>query len=241
MKFQNNLLSIVIPAFNEAATISDTLNKLFSFFEDKPFFLEIIVVNDGSSDETDDILKRYADNHDNFDFISRLKNRGKGYSIKEGIDQAKGDIIIFTDADLPYELSAMLRIVEKIENGAQLAIGSRHDLHSNTIVKSIIIRRILSKLLSSFIQRFYLPGIKDSQCGLKGFRGEIAKELFSNLKSEGFIFDVEILLAAREKGYRIDEIPVTLQRTRKSTLRLTRDSLRMLKELFFIKRNHTSN
>ncbi len=231
-----NLLSIIVPAYNEEKVIIQSLDKVLNYFQNKTFPIEVIVINDGSTDQTEKRLNEYARKNDSILVKNRWQNKGKGFSVKEGVSLAKGDCIVYTDADLPYQLRSMMEIVDQINEGFEIVIGTRNHEDSKILNRPPFWRRFLSRLSTEIIRKYYLPDISDSQCGLKGFSANVARELFPLIQTHGFIFDVELLILAKKQGYRIKEIPVTLLRTRKSTMRLFKDSLVMFREVFLINR-----
>jgi len=230
-------ISVVIPAYNEASVLYETLNKLADYFETKPYSFEFIIVNDCSTDQTADLVKSFSVTKSYVRLINNEHNRGKGFSVKEGILQAKGEYILFKDADLstpPVELEKML---SELDHGYDVAIGSRALLESKLLIKQHWLRQSMGKIFNIFVKLFVLRGIKDTQCGFKCFKNKVAQRIFSLQRLTRFCFDVEILYIAKKLGYKIKEVPVSWVNRHDSRVRICCDSLRMFWDLFQIKKN----
>ena len=216
------MLSIIIPAFDEAARIGRTLDALIAHFPSA----EIIVADDGSQDETADIARARGAR------VARLpENRGKGAAVRAGVLAATGDPLAFCDADgatSPNELSKVLAALAR----AELAIGSRALDEDLILTRQTKLRENMGKTFN-VIARALLPlgSIKDTQCGLKAFRAGAARAIFSRQRLDGFAFDVEVILLARELGYTIAEVPVEWHHVERSKVSLVGSSLGMLAEL----------
>ncbi len=206
------IVSIVIPVFNESKKITVDLEAARSFLKQHDIEGEIIVVDDGSTDQTKDMIRRYIKKStENIFLISYKPNKGKGFAVKSGILKARGDIILFIDSGncVPYD--DILPAIRMIEEGkTDIAHGSRFLGKSMVMQSRNLNRRIISWSFREFIRRYaHLPNhITDSQCGLKVYRGEVAKTLYSELITDGFLFDVEVILRANKNGYSIIEFPI---------------------------------
>lgn len=230
-------ISVVIPAYNEASVICETLNKLADYFEKKQYAFEFIIVNDCSVDKTADLVKSFSIAKPYVKLINNKHNMGKGFSVKEGVLQAKGEYILFKDADLstpPMELEKMLG---ELDDGYDVAIGSRALTESNLLIKQHWLRQSMGKIFNVFVKLFVLKGINDTQCGFKCFKKEAAQRIFSLQRLTRFCFDVEILYIAKKLGYKIKEVPVFWINRRDSRVRICCDSLRMFWDLFQIRKN----
>lgn len=228
-------LSIVIPAFNEAKTIANTVNIVITYFKEKEISIELLVVDDGSKDNTLSILK-------SLDF-SELKilengiNHGKGYSVRKGVLAAKGDYILFSDADLSTPITEIEKFLEAIKD-FDIVIGSRKLKNSNIKIKQPFYRVVLGHAFSFISNIILLNGIKDTQCGFKMFKRQIGYDIFRKQKLNGFAFDIEVLFIAALFRYSTKEIPVEWYNNRNSKVNPIKDPLLMLKDMFVIRLNH---
>ena len=231
-------LSIVIPAFNEEKRIGNTLEQIVRYFKTPPVRFEVIVVDDGSSDRTSEIAAQKL-----MDIPSQIlrnpTNQGKGFSVREGVLAAKGETILFTDSDLstPIEEFAKLKST-LLEEDYDIAIGSRDTASSQVEVHQNIMRETMGKTFNVIARLLSFREIHDSQCGFKAFKKEAGKALFWRQKLTGFCFDAEILFLAQKMGFRIKEIGVRWRNSPQSKVKVIRDSLRMLFDLFQIRFLH---
>ncbi|MEK6759036.1 MAG: dolichyl-phosphate beta-glucosyltransferase [Deltaproteobacteria bacterium] len=206
-------LSIVIPVYNGGAEISANAARVLAYLDKKNFSSEVILVNDGSSDDTGKALASIQDAR--VRVITNEKNIGKGYSVKRGMLSAKGEFVVFCDADLAYPIEQVDGLLDRLEAGSDIAIGSR--VHKESIfilhcrdLRYIFIRHLLSRTFNLLIRLILVKGITDTQIGFKGFTRNAAQTLFSRQTARDFSFDIEILYLARKAGLQIKEIPVTL-------------------------------
>lgn len=224
------MLSIIIPAFNEEAVIAGTIDDMLRHFRPD----ELIVVSDGSTDRTDEIVSRTAAR-----LVRLPRNRGKGAAVRRGVAEARGDVIAFIDADMPYRPENLDRAIELVRSGAaDLAIGARDLPGSESDPSYPARRRLAGKTLSLLIRWFLIRDITDTQCGLKAFRGDIAKSLFAESRIDGFGFDFEVLHLAWLRHLRIARVPVALSHRHASRVRLVRDSMVMLWDLVRVRIGH---
>ena len=231
-------LTLIIPAFNEEKLIGSSLDELLSQLSTRKMRAEIIIVDDGSTDQTASIVTDYQTRHPRVILLKNERNRGKGYSIRRAVLQSTGEIIIFIDADLPYAFESVQLIFDVIKQGTQLAIGSRVLPESELSDKIPLVRNLAGQTFSLLIRLLLFPGIPDTQCGLKGFRDREAKIIFEQVTIDGFGFDVEVLYLARRLGYKIQCVPVNLVFSRlDSRVRLLKDSFHMLFDLLRIRLN----
>jgi dolichyl-phosphate beta-glucosyltransferase len=195
-------VSIIIPAYNEEANISKTLHQVHTYLTENQFDFEIIVVNDGSSDNTaQEVLKFEA-----AQLINNPINKGKGNAVKTGVMAAKNELILFMDADHAIPIHYLSQFTQEIPT-FDIIIGSKYIGDTKNYP---FYRKIVGKIFSFL--KFLIIGlkIKDTQCGFKLFKGEIAKDLFSHSQINGWCFDVEILMIARRKNYSIQESPINM-------------------------------
>lgn len=234
---ENPYLSIVIPAFNEEARIVSTLNKIVEYMNQSGFAYEIIVVDDGSNDDT---MKVAQECEGNIRVISQPKNMGKGAAIRTGMMSAVGRLRLFTDADLSTPIYELKKLLAKIEDGYDIAIGSRA-LNSDMIKEhQPFYREMMGKTFNKLVQFFVFKGIQDTQCGFKLFSSNAAEDVFSILKTDGFGFDVEALYLANNMNFKIAEVSVEWYNDERSKVNPITDSFKMLAEILRIKRLHRS-
>lgn len=222
-------LSIVIPAFNEEKRLESTLQNISQFSENNLQNYEILVIDDGSTDNTADIVRKFKDKK--VKLIQNPKNMGKGFSVKLGMINAKYDPILFTDADLATPIEETKKFSEAIENGADVVIAARNIEGSNIQVKQPKYRQILGRAFPIIVKNMVLPDFNDTQCGFKMFKKTAARKIFARQTLKRFAFDVEILFIAKELGYKIQELPVTWIDKEGSKLSPIKDSIRMLNEI----------
>ncbi|HOX41798.1 MAG TPA: glycosyltransferase family 2 protein, partial [bacterium] len=224
-------LSIIIPAYNEERRIRETLIRVLAYRIKERLDAEIIVVDDGSTDRTAEILEEFRDE---LVVIKINPNRGKGFAVKSGVMAASGKIILFMDADLATDLSEIKASLKDFKrDGANILIGVRNQ----SSAKRTLIRSIVGKSFA-LISNIILPlKVKDSQCGFKVFQSLVAKEIFVQLKANRWTFDKEILFIAQKSNLKIVERPVKWQERGNSTVRLSRDIFVMLYELIKIRAN----
>lgn len=231
--YRSAKLSLIIPIYNAEKFILDSLLKLTEWRLKISYPVQIILVNDGSSDSTKKIIEDYIETEDGtINLLSYNFNKGKGYAVKKGMLEATGDFRIFTDSDIPYGVDIFDKIIYYLDfKEFDVCIGNRKSESSKYVQKISEIRKISSKIFTLIISRYVVTGVKDTQCGLKGFKAEIAEKLFSNLHIKGFAFDVETLYYCYKYDYEIKKIPVVFQGNSISTIRLTKVSLQMLKDI----------
>lgn len=235
-------LSVVIPAYNEERVIGDSLARVGAYLEQQTD-PELIVVDDGSRDRTREIVLEMAQRYPFIRLIQNDRNRGKGYSIKHGILESRGDYVLFTDADLVYPIEGVEPFIRALDGGADVAIGSRR--HPGTLFalnprhfSYIYQRYLVGGIYINVVNRILNLGLSDTQAGFKCFRGEAARTIFSRTTLYGFEFDVEVLFVTRQLGYRIVELPVYfLYLGEQSSVQLVKDSVRMLIGLWRIRVN----
>ncbi|MHB0866383.1 MAG: dolichyl-phosphate beta-glucosyltransferase [Thermoleophilia bacterium] len=230
-------ISVVIPVFNEEERIINTVSLLSRYLDKLGESYEVIISDDGSHDDGPRMVqKRFADS-DQVRLIRDDRNRGKGAAVRRGVLAARGDIIIFTDADLSYPVETIHLCVEALREH-DIAVGSRNLPGSEIQVTPSPMRRLTGTVFKTLVRRLVVSGFTDTQCGFKGFRSQAAHDIFSNCRANGFAFDVEALALARLLGYSIAEVPVRLQvDSSDSTINLTSDPVAMMGELFAIRRH----
>ena len=217
-------LSVVIPAFNEESLIEKSLNTIISFLSKESFNFEIIVVDDGSTDKTNEIVKTI----NNVQLVTLKKNRGKGFAVKTGVLESKKDFVLFMDADHAIPIDYILDFKTFIED-FDLVLGSKY---LKQIDNYPIYRQLLGKSFSRLKYTITGLSIKDTQCGFKLFKRHVALDLFNLSQISGWCFDVEILLLAQKRGYSIKEFPVELSGANgKSNVSIINTSIEMIIDL----------
>ncbi len=229
-------LSIVVPAYNEAERLPATLAALREFLATRPWRVEIVVADDGSTDATVAVAEAAAAPDFPVRVVSLGVNQGKGAAVKCGVAQAGGAFVAVVDADLPYAFDGFDLAMQRLAAGADLVIGGR-DLPGSSEVRGYSwVRRVSGEAYSLLVNALAVHDIPDTQCGFKWFRTPAAQALFRRVTLTGFAFDVELLVLAQHWGLRIDRIPVRLTHSQDSKMRLLRDSARMFWDLLKVNR-----
>lgn len=235
----NTQLSVVIPAYNEGKRIESTLEKILDYFRGQKTSFEIIVVDDGSKDRGGEIFRSFSKNYPEVKILRHRINLGKGAAVKTGVLEAKGDYILFSDADLSTPIEEVEKLLLGVkEEEHDIAIASRGLPGSKIVVSQPWYRQLVGRFFPLLVHLLVFKDVKDTQCGFKLFKRDVARELFSSQKITGFSFDVETLYLAKKRGYRIKEVPVVWFNSRESQVRILRDSFLMLKDLWRIRLTH---
>jgi dolichyl-phosphate beta-glucosyltransferase len=200
-------LSVVIPAYNEAARLPPTLVGVSEHLRNQGISFEIVVVDDGSTDGTAEVARRAGG--PTVSVVRVEPNRGKGHAVRTGMLRASGELRLMTDADLSTPIEDLARLREPLERGSDVAIGSRAVAGANVEVHQPWFREAAGRTFNRLVQVLALPGLHDTQCGFKLWKAAAATEAFSLGRLDGFCFDVEALYIARKRGRRIVEVPVT--------------------------------
>ncbi len=233
----NPRLSIVIPAYNESARIEATLGRVLQCVEQRGWDAEVIVVDDGSTDDTSSIVNRWRENHPRLQLLHNGKNRGKGYSVRHGLLDAKGEIVMFTDADLSSPMEEAELLIGALEKGADVAIGSRWLDRSRQTIHQPLYRQFFGRCFNSVTRTVMGLPFKDTQCGFKAFKREAAQTIFRLQRIERWGFDPELLFIARKLKMKVVEVPVTWGHDERSRMSYLRDGMRMLQEIGQIRIN----
>jgi dolichyl-phosphate beta-glucosyltransferase len=217
-------LSIIIPAFNEEKRIRATLDEIDTFFSERQLTVEVIVSDDGSSDNTSEIVRNFKPSCFDLDLIRFQENRGKAAALREGVLNAKGSLILICDADLSTPVSELDKLLPYIQSGEfSIAIASRALKDSTVEVHQPLYRELLGKSFNLLAQILAVPGIWDTQCGFKLFASDVGKILFSKMTVNDFAYDVEILTIAQENGYKIIEVPIKWINSPETKLKVLKD------------------
>jgi dolichyl-phosphate beta-glucosyltransferase len=232
-------LSVVIPAYNEASRILPYLRSIVHYLTRRARRFEIVVVDDGSLDDTASVVRDFARHLSSIRLLSLPTCIGKGAAVRHGMQAARGRWRLFTDADGATPISELDRLEQAIRSGAHIAIGSRSlaSQQSAFTVKSHWYRSVLGNVFNAIVQASGITGIADTQCGFKLFEQAVAQDLFSVSCIDGYGLDLELLYIAQRRGYRIAEVPVNWTDQPGSKVRLVRDGLAMIRELTTIHRN----
>jgi dolichyl-phosphate beta-glucosyltransferase len=224
-------LSIVIPAYNEQARIVVTLRKTLEYLASQHPQSEVIVVDDGSRDETARMVEEVAASEPRLTLLRQPQNRGKGAAVRRGMLAARGQNVLFMDADLSTPIEEVEKLLVYLREGADVVIGSRGLAESDIRVHQPFPREWMGRTFNLLVRSLLMGGFKDTQCGFKLFTREAAQALFSKQELDGFAFDVEILLLGKELGYRIREVPVIWYHAPNSKVSPITDSSRMFRDL----------
>jgi dolichyl-phosphate beta-glucosyltransferase len=226
-------LSVIVPAFREeriATTVTRLRDELASVAVDGG--LEIVVVDDGSGDDTPEQAEKAG-----ADLVLRQPvNRGKGAAVRLGMLSASGRTRAFTDADLSYAPDQVVALLQEVERGWDIVVGSRQHLETTTVVQTGLLRQVGGRVIN-WCTRFVLDADhQDTQCGLKAFRSDAAELIFGHSRVDGFAFDVEVFHLAEHYGLSLSEVPVVVENSERSTVRVARDAARLLRDLVRIRR-----
>lgn len=228
-------LSVIIPAYNEEKRVLSTLSKICAYLFTKDFPYEIIVVDDGSTDNTLQMVKNFASSDNHIVILINEQNSGKGYSVRKGMLSARGEYVFFTDADLSTPIEEIEKCLPYLINGYDVVIGSRSMPGADILVHQPWYREKMGKIFNFMVNMVLLKGIIDTQCGFKGFKREAVKTVFNRCKIDGFSFDVEALYLSRKYNFKIKEIPIRWENSPLSKVSPIKHSLQMFKDLIGIK------
>jgi dolichyl-phosphate beta-glucosyltransferase len=227
--------SFVIPAYNESVRIRPTLDELLRYTQEQNWTVEILVVNDGSTDDTAQIIREYGKLHPQVLLVENPGNRGKGFSVRNGMLHARGDICLFTDADLSSPITEARRLFDAIDQGADIAIGSRWLRSELQTERQPLYRQAFGRIFNLVLRVILGLRFADTQCGFKAFRRDAAQRIFPLQKIERWGFDPEILFLARRAGLQVDEVPVLWAHSEGTRLNPFRDGFRMFVEVLRIR------
>lgn len=230
-------LSIVIPAYNEEQRIGKTLDRICDYMKGSGPY-ELIVVDDGSSDNTAGVVREAMEKHPAISLLQNGVNRGKGYSVRRGVLHSKGRFILMSDADLSTPIEEIEKLYKELEDGYDISIGSRALSESLILKRQPWYRQLMGKTFNKFVQVFAVWGINDTQCGFKLFNGDAARSVFSRQKVDRFAFDAEALYLAKRMGFSIKEVPVVWVNSPDSKVSVLNDSPQMLKDLLMVRFSH---
>lgn len=227
--------SIVIPAYNEGARIGASLEKIASYIESQKLDAEVVVVNDGSRDNTLDVVRQFAGRIQNLVLVENPGNRGKGYSVRNGMMHARGDVLLFTDADLSSPIEEAPKLFDAITHGADIAIGSRWLRSELQTQRQPFYRQLFGRIFNLLLRIILGLRFRDTQCGFKAFTKLAAQSIFPWQKIERWGFDPEILYLAKRQDLKVVEVPVAWAHDEGTRISPLRDGIRMFFEMLKIR------
>jgi glycosyltransferase involved in cell wall biosynthesis len=227
--------TFVVPAYNESVRLRPTLDELLRYTQEQNWGVEILVVNDGSTDDTAQIVREYGKLHPQVLLLENHGNRGKGYSVRNGMLHARGDICLFTDADLSSPITEAQKLFDAISDGADIAIGSRWLRTELQTEPQPLYRQLFGRIFNLVLRVILGLHFADTQCGFKAFRRDAAHRIFPLQKIERWGFDPELLFLARRAGMKVEEVPVLWAHSEGTRLNPLRDGIRMFLEVLRIR------
>jgi dolichyl-phosphate beta-glucosyltransferase len=231
-------LSLVIPAYNEARRLPNTLRELHDYCRRWAFLFEVIIVVEPSTDETLALAQAGTKTFPQLKVIGNRVHRGKGFAVRTGMLASAGDLVFFTDADLStplYEIDRALAVFES-DRDLHIIVGNRQHPDSEIIQHQSWMRERMGKTFNALVRWLAGIEIRDTQCGFKGFRQAASRAIFERQKTDGFSFDVEVLLLAKALGFSVKEMPVHWSNSPDSKVRVVSDSLKMLRDVAAVRR-----
>jgi dolichyl-phosphate beta-glucosyltransferase len=233
---RNKLYSLVMPVYNEQAVIGASVEAVKLYLDGLELSYELILVDDGSTDDTVQVISRYLNQIDKIRLLRNLRNEGKGSAVKLGIFAARGDYVMFMDADLSVPIKELSKIFKHIDESTDIVIGVRDAGSQGTVIKRPFYRKVISFLYNLFCNGLFFKGkMTDIGCGFKLFKKDIALNLFSNLYIKSWVFDVEILFKAISNNYKIRQVPVDWAFKGRSKVNVFKDLVMAVGELLRLK------
>ena len=236
-RFLEPTYSIVIPAYNESTRLAASLKKVLAYVHAQGWDAEVIVVNDGSRDNTAEIVRSFAAKDPVLRLLENPGNRGKGYSVRNGMLNARGKLLLFSDADLSSPIEEAPKLLHALEEGADIAIGSRWLRAETQTQRQPLHRQLFGRIFNLMLRITLGLKFKDTQCGFKAFKKPAADAIFPLQKIERWGFDPEILFLAQKFGFQVKEIPVAWGHSGETRINPIADGFRMFLEMIRIRRN----
>ena len=224
-------LGVVVPAYNEEPRILPTLQRIREYLSAQDYSWTVTVVSDGSKDRTNEIVAAFCDQNPCFHLDAYSPNRGKGHAVRRGMLACQAELVLFSDADLAAPIEEVEKLLAHMKPGVAVTIGSRPMKESTLVVHQPWHREMLGRASNLMIQLFGVRGIHDTQCGFKLFTHDATQEIFSRCKLDGFSFDFEALMIARDLGLKIEEIPIRWAHQEGSKVVIWRDAPKALYDL----------
>jgi dolichyl-phosphate beta-glucosyltransferase len=231
-------LSVVIPVYNESFRISSTLDRISAYLESQDYLWEVVVSNDGSTDETASIVQRHINLNSKIRLVDNI-HKGKGWAVSQGMLNACGYYRMLCDADLSMPFEQIERLLNFMGD-YDLAIGSR-ELANSRRFNEPKHRHLMGRIFNVLTRLMVLPGIKDSQCGFKMYHAKVVNQLFNCTITDGFAFDVEVLIKARKLSLRIVEVGIDWFYFKGSKVRVIKDTAEMFRDLIKIRKHYRHN
>jgi len=225
------MLSIVIPCYNEQDRLPATLEAITKYMAARGSDYELILADDGSSDRTPEVIGAAVKGGANVRMVRLPENRGKGRALAEGVKLSSGDRVLLTDADLSTPIEELPKLEARLDAGAGVAIASRALRGSEIVIHQPVYRVLMGKTFNLIVQALLLPGLWDTQCGFKLFRGDLARSVFAELRTDGFGYDPEALFRAKRRGEKIAEVPVVWRHSAPTKVAPFRHSLDMFQDV----------
>jgi dolichyl-phosphate beta-glucosyltransferase len=229
-------LSLVIPCFNEERRVDACLDAVCRHLDSRrDVTAEVVCVDDGSTDGTAERLRRWRERRSDVRVLSLARNRGKGGAVRAGVEAARGDVVVFLDADLAVDVRHVDRVLPYLQDGVDVAVGCRHVEGARVERAQGRLRRTLGRAYLGLARRLLGLSVSDVTCGFKGFRRAVALHLFARSRSRRWGFDAEVLHLAEREGYVVREVPVAWRDGDASAVRLPRDAWESLRELLEVR------
>ena len=229
--------TIVIPAYNEGARLGATLERVLAYMRSRQWDAEVIVVNDGSRDNTAEIVRTFARKDPALRLVENPGNRGKGYTVRNGMLHARGKVVLFSDADLSSPIEEAAKLFQALEQGADIAIGSRWLQAETQTQRQPLYRQLFGRIFNLLLRLILGLQFKDTQCGFKAFKQPAAQAVFPRQRIEGWGFDPEILFLARKFGFKVQEVPVVWAHSEGGSIHPLVDGARMFLEMVRVRWN----
>jgi dolichyl-phosphate beta-glucosyltransferase len=228
-------LSVVVPAFNEADRLGSSVQRVRDYLTGRDVRFEIVLVNDGSTDGTGALMAELAKLMPEVRVIDLERNRGKGRAVREGVLASRGDRVLITDADLSTPIEELPKLERALEVGVDVASGSRFATGARIELAQPPHRVVMGRVFSAVVRLLLLRGVRDTQCGFKLLRADVARRVFTDLRIDRFAYDVELLYRCRMQGAHIAEVPVRWLHSGRSSVAPLRDSAAMLRDVLLLR------